>query len=255
MTTATPAPVTVRTDRGLVRATLNRPDADNALRPETLDCLHRALDLAEQDPSCRALVMDSSADRFCTGLDLGYAMDAAGGPDGGADAAYWRLLTRLGESPVVTVSVVDGAATGGGVGLACACDLVLVGDAATFRLTEVLLGLLPGMMLPYLARRVGEQYAFRMALLAQEVTAAEAVRCGLADRHTPRAEDGVRDVLLALRRADRETLSELKVLRHRLFPAAAEGYGGYAGALLGRRLDNPAVRERIARLRRQGMLP
>jgi polyketide biosynthesis enoyl-CoA hydratase PksH len=251
VTTAVPASVAVRRQPGLVRVTLDRPEGGNALRPDTIEALEHALDLAEQDGSCRGLVLDSAAGIFCAGLDLADATDPAGWRDGGAEPAYRQLLRRLRESAVVTISVVDGAAYGGGVGLACACDIVLVGDDATFRLTEVLLGLLPGMMLPYVARRTGEQYAYRMALLAQEVGAAEAVRCGLADANAPLAQDAVRHVVMALRRADRDTLGELKELRRRLFPAIDDG----AADLPGRGLDDPLVQERIARFRREGILP
>jgi polyketide biosynthesis enoyl-CoA hydratase PksH len=246
--------VAIRRDHGVVWVTLSRPETGNTLRPDMLDEVHRAIDLAESDVSCRALVLDSSGDRFCTGLDLAHAQQSRAWHDGGADTAYWRLLNRLHDTPVVTVAAVDGAAIGGGVGLACSCDLVLAGDAARFRLTELLLGLLPGMVMPFLARRVGEQYAFRMALLAPDVEAEEAARRGLADTHVPRAADGVRRVLASLRPTDRGTLSDLKTMRRLLFPVSAE-YGLYAGRLLGHRLDDPEVADRIARLRREGMLP
>jgi polyketide biosynthesis enoyl-CoA hydratase PksH len=244
----------VSQERGLVRATLRRSDAGNALRPEVLQELQEALETAEQDPACRALVIDADGDRFCTGLDLGYAQLPESWHDGGADALYWRLINRLRDSPVVTVALVDGPAIGGGAGLACACDLVVAGAAASFRLTEVFLGLLPAMIMPCLARRVGEQQVFRMALLAEEVGAAEAVRTGLADIAAVRAGEALPPILAGLRRTDRDTIGELKACRRMLFPTSHE-YGLYASRLLGRRLDHPAVRDRIGRLRAAGMLP
>jgi polyketide biosynthesis enoyl-CoA hydratase PksH len=247
-----PQVVAVRRERTFVRATLARPDAGNALRPDLIAGVNAAIDLAEREPACRALVLDSSSDRFCVGLDLDAATGSGEGHGGGG--AFRRLLARLSGTPVVTVAVVDGATIGGGVGVAAACDLVVAGDGATFRLTEVLLGLLPGMMMPPLARRVGEQSAYRLAALADEIGAAEAVRLGLADLHTPRAVDGLRQVLVSLGRTDRATLSELKALRRWLFRPAPEDYGQYAGKLLRRRLDDPAVRLRIDRLRDEGIL-
>jgi polyketide biosynthesis enoyl-CoA hydratase PksH len=243
----------VSRERGLVRATLARPEAGNALRPEVLSALESALDTAERDPGCRALVIDADGDRFCTGLDLGYAQLAECWHDG-ADAQFWRLTGALRDSPVVTVALVDGPAIGGGAGLACACDLVVAGAAASFRLTEVFLGLLPAMIMPSLARRVGEQQVFRMALLAQDIGAAEAVRTGLADIAAERARDALSPILADLRRTDRDTVGELKACRRMLFPASPE-YGLYASRLLGRRLDDPAVQHRIGRLRAAGMLP
>jgi polyketide biosynthesis enoyl-CoA hydratase PksH len=231
---------------------MDRPAAGNALTMGLVEALISAVDLAEADPSCRALVLDSSADSFCLGLELARGAGSADRPDG---AVFWRMLNRLRTASVVTVAVVDGPAIGGGVGLACACDLVVVGDAASFRLTELLLGLVPGLMFPFLAARVGEQYAHRMALLAETVRAGEALRAGLADVHVPDAPDGARQILVALRRTDRVTLAEFKALRRRLSPLADDRYGRHAAQLLRRRLDDPTVQNRIARLGREGMLP
>jgi polyketide biosynthesis enoyl-CoA hydratase PksH len=246
-------PVLIQQESTLVRAVLNRPDEGNTLRPEIIQALHEAVDAAERDPSCRALVIESSGAQFCLGLDLAYARLAEEWHEGGAQDQYWRLINRLRTAPVVTVAVVDGPAVGGGVGLACACDFVVVGSAATFRLTEVLLGLLPGMIMPGIARRIGEQRVFRMAMLTELLDADEAIRIGLADLAAERGADALRGVLVAVRRLDRDTVAALKSCRDTLFPTSDE-YGEYAGRLLGRRLDDPAVRQRIDRLRLEGML-
>ncbi|RSS79969.1 enoyl-CoA hydratase/isomerase family protein, partial [Streptomyces sp. WAC02707] len=165
-----------------------------------------------------------------------------------------ELLNRLRETPVVTIAAVDGPATGGGVGLAAACDLAVTGPGASFRLTEVLLGLLPGMIMPFIGRRTGEQTLLRMATLAETVDPHQALRWGLTDIHQDDVATAVRQALTAISRSDRGTLAELKTARRMLFPEAAE-YGLYAQQLLDTRLSDKTVRTRIGSLWTQGLLP
>ncbi|NJQ14426.1 enoyl-CoA hydratase/isomerase family protein [Streptomyces bohaiensis] len=238
---STCGPLTVHEGDGFLRATLSRPERRNALDGPLLTLLHAALDRAEALADCRVLILDASGEAFCGGMDLGTAV----GPD--SAAPYWRLLERLATTDLVTVSLVDGEATGGGVGLAAACDLVLTGRDARFRLTEVLLGLVPAMALPFVARRTGQHRAFTAALLAEPLDGPAALAAGLADRHGVVAEELLRPLLVSLRRVDRATTGALK--RHRAlvhpFPA---GTGTAAADLLAERLADPAAVERLRRV-------
>lgn len=237
---------------GHVRVRLQRPDARNTLRPAVTDALHNALTEAEQDPECRLFVISSTGADFCAGMDLSWAELPAAWRDGG-EVSYTSLLGRLYESPLVTAAVLEGPATGGGVGLAAACDLAFAAPTVSFRLTELFLGLLPGIIFPCVARRIGQHRAFRMALLAESIHADEALRVGLVDVIAEHPEELVRSTLLALRRTNRRTVSELKVSQQLLFAHEDRRYGMYAGRLLGRSLDDPEVIERIRRWRSEGM--
>ena len=86
----------------------------------------------------------------------------------------WELLTELGDSRLVTVAVVEGRAVGGGVGLAAACDFVFAGPEAAFRLTELLFGLVPALVMPFVVARTGEHRMLRMAVLAEPYDASAA---------------------------------------------------------------------------------
>jgi polyketide biosynthesis enoyl-CoA hydratase PksH len=244
--------VTVQTGPGHLRAVLTRPGGGNALSPDVVSALHSALDEAEHTEQCRAFVVAARGESFCTGLDLADAGLVKGWENGEAHR-YRDLTSRLRASPLVTIALVDGAAAGGGVGLAAACDLVLVSSRARFRLTEVFFGLLPAMILPCIARRVGEPRAFRMALLAEDVGAQEAVGIGLADDLAEQLEPRLRRTLAALGRTDALTVAELKTSRNLLFPEDSR-YAVHAQRLLGRRLSDPFVQERLGRLREEGML-
>jgi polyketide biosynthesis enoyl-CoA hydratase PksH len=241
--------VSVTRGRGLLRATLDRPERRNPIDAVLLADLAAALDEAVGTPDCRVFVLAATGEDFCVGTDLsGGVPDAAELPaDGAGELPYWRLLDRLTRTDLVTVAVVDGAATAGGVGLAAACDLVLAGPRARFRLTEALVGLVPAMALPFVSRRIGEQRAFTATLLAQEFDATAAVGCGLADLTAEHAEALLRRVLAGLGRIDRSTAGALKAYRSRLFPRDRE-LGLDASAVLLDRLADPDVRRLLARL-------
>lgn len=255
------------TGPGYLIARLDRPDRRNTIDAALLAALHGVLDRAEADPTCRTFVLAATGADFCAGMELtlpspdsdtpaGWGPGGPAGWNAGGQAGelpYWRLLRRLATCELITVAIVDGRATAGGVGLAAACDLVLAGAAARFRLTEVLLGLLPAMALPFVARRTGEQCAFRLALTAADLDAVEAERVGLADRVGPSAEDLLRPTLVSARRLERAIVGALKRYRDQAFPAVGQA-GPVAQRAFLDRLADPVVTRRLAELREGGLL-
>jgi polyketide biosynthesis enoyl-CoA hydratase PksH len=223
----------------------------NPLGDALISELSAAVADAAADPDCRAALISAAGPSFCSGLDLGrvprswYADPAAVPP--------WRLFCLLRDAPLVTVALVDGAATGGGVALAAACDLVAAGQHASFRFTELLLGLIPAMALPFVADRVGFQAAWRMALTAVPVGPGEAARIGLADLEYPDARAGAREILTMLRRTTPDTIRAVKLLRERLYPRP-DRMAGEAGAATIERLVDEKVIARIDLLRACGVL-
>ncbi|MFI1018586.1 enoyl-CoA hydratase-related protein [Streptomyces sp. NPDC020965] len=191
----------------VIRLTLGRPETRNCLDTDTVRELLSALDTAERAPGASVLVIDADGDDFCSGMDLS-----------NPSPAQWRplledievLLSRLRGSALVTVALVQGAATGGGVGLAAVCDLVVAGPLAEFRMTEVLIGMVPALILPLVGARVGLRRAYGLALLAQPVTGPEAVRIGLADVCGDEPERELALVLRRLRAADDSAMRSLK---------------------------------------------
>lgn len=151
-----------------------------ALTLQVLTELEALLRRADADPHCRAVVIDSEGAEFCRGMDL-HGL-ARGAPYDEAIATYARCLGLLRAIRPATVCVISSAATGGGVGLVAACDLVIAGTSATFVLPELLLGLLPAVVLPVLCERVGAGRARRLCLTGEVVHAAEALAMGLVDQ-------------------------------------------------------------------------
>ena len=117
---------------------------------------------------------------FCTGMDLDEACNGSGDVHV-ALTAYASCLDALRRAPRPTVALVDGETSGGGVGLAAACDVVLATPRATFALPETMFGLLPSLVLPVLVERVPPQRARLLALSGASIDAKAALAIGLVD--------------------------------------------------------------------------
>lgn len=239
--------VTVTHRPGQLRATLTGP----VLGEDVVKALIAALEEAERTPRVRAFVIASDGPAFCTGMPL--SGDRSTGDVLGGLASAHDLFTGLARSPLVTVALVDGQVTGGGVALVAACDQVVAGPQATFRITELLVGLLPAVLLPVVAERVGHQRAFSLALTAQQLDAAAAVGIGLADRAAPEPEA---ELTRIMRESGRTTPSAVAALK-RYRNALRSGPGSLEQAVeaMRERLEDPAARARMSLLAEQGLLP
>lgn len=184
-------------------ATLNRPQTRNALSPEMVDELARVLDVAESDDAVRALVLRGGGGFFCAGGNVGSfraRLDAAAeqphaNPIAARNRVFGRFMQRLAALPVPVLAVVEGAAMGGGMGLACGADIVLATADARFALSETSLGIIPAQIAPFVVARVGQRVAARMGLSGERVSGEVALRLGLVDEL---ADDGeALDALLA----------------------------------------------------------
>ncbi|WP_405550879.1 enoyl-CoA hydratase-related protein (plasmid) [Streptomyces globisporus] len=242
-------PLTVTLDLpGCVRARLTDP----VLSRETVTELGRALTEAEATAGIRTFVIESTGAAFCTGMPLTGGRTPSDVLEGVAQAR--GLLTGLARSPLVTVAVVDGRVTGGGVALAGACDQVIVGSSATFRITELLVGLLPAILLPVVARRVGEHRAFTWALTAARLDARTATASGLADRMAEDTEAELRSLLREQQRTDPAAVRALKRYRDQIRRPESVTEE-LALCAFGERLADPAARSRLNLLAEQGLLP
>jgi methylglutaconyl-CoA hydratase len=161
---------------------LNRPDVHNAFDPEMVDALTATLRKLESTPRVRAIVLTGAGKNFCAGADIEHMKRSArfsreqNLENARATALMLHTLYTL-EKP--TVACVRGAARGGGVGLVAACDIAIAERGATFRLSEVKLGIIPAMISPYVISAMGRRQAHRYMLSGEEFDSAEAFRTGL----------------------------------------------------------------------------
>ena len=234
--------------------------------PQSLDArsvasLACAIEAAMQDDSVGAVVLQGSENVFCRGLDLDELVGAETENGRPLDAQpvidYCRCLSALRFSDKPTVAVVQGEALGGGVGLVAACDIVIAAAGSKFGLPEVLFGLAPAMVLPFLLERVARPTARIWALTATARSAEEAKLAGLVDMVVPDAELGKesRRQLKSLRRAMRQGVKTIKHLTS-VVPSL-----DLAAALeLGRQstlasLRDPQTIAGIRRYKSEGILP
>jgi 2-(1,2-epoxy-1,2-dihydrophenyl)acetyl-CoA isomerase len=175
--------VRVEQREGWRKLVLNRPDKLNAANEPMLTALLAALDAAEADRTCRALLLTGEGRGFCAGQELGPAM--APGADGPPDLAevaelHHRVVRRLRAVPLPVVCAVNGVAAGAGASYALACDIVLAGRSARFIQAFVKIGLVPDSGASFfLPRLVGEARARALAMLGEPVDAARAEAWGM----------------------------------------------------------------------------
>lgn len=238
--------VVIGEERHVLRVTLNRPERHNGINGELLAGLHAALDRAEHSPACRVVVLQGAGGVFSTGMDFTEASRDEAGEEIAAHGGerFYGLLKRFSSCSRVIVSVVDGRAVGGGVGLVSASDLVFATPRSSFALPEALWGLLPACVLPFLIRRTGFQPAYAMTLSTLPVQAAEAARSGLVDELTDDTELAVRRLGNRLARLDTSTVRETKDYFRRLW-IVDDATERTAVAEFARMMSSPVVRGRI----------
>ena len=174
--------VIARDARGVVRLTLNRPDARNALsRAVNLRLRAIAEDLGA-DPTVRAVVITGAGDQaFCAGADLKERRGVAAADTGPFVDAIAGGIDAIAALRVPTIAAMNGSAFGGGLELALACDFRVMVDNAEVGLTEVRLGIMPGAGgTQRLPRLVGEAHAKELILLGRRISARRAHEIGLA---------------------------------------------------------------------------
>lgn len=174
-----------REPRGVVRFTLNRPDAHNALSPELTEALESATDALAHDASLRAVLLTGAGASFCAGGDIKAMRAMVAGTRAermARSARFARLLAALRSLPVPVLARVNGPAYAGGAGLVSVADIAIAAEGARFGFTEPRIGIAPANISPYVLARVGASAARRLFLSAQRFDAAEGLRLGLYDR-------------------------------------------------------------------------
>jgi len=167
---------------------LNRPESRNALNEEITTELHNTLQVVQDDRSVRGITLRGRGGVFCAGGDLkAFKSDFQGGAEShqlvaAASRRAGELFRLVNEMPQVVVILVEGAAIAGGLGLACAGDLVVVTRESQFALTETTLGIAPAQIAPFVVQRLGLSAARRLMLTAARFDGEEAQRIGLADQ-------------------------------------------------------------------------
>ncbi len=170
-------------DEGPVRTLwLNRPEVHNALDEQLIAGLTAAMQDAGRDAGVRVVVLAGRGRSFCAGGDLNWMQRAArnGEAENLADARRLAALFQAVRSaPKPVIARVQGNALAGGTGLVAACDIAIADTTARFGVTEVRIGLVPGVISPYLVAAIGARAASRFFLTGERFAADEGHRLGL----------------------------------------------------------------------------
>ena len=207
---------------GVKRIVLARPDVRNAFDETMIRELSDAIDRLVYTPDTdqlRVLLLSGEGKVFSAGADIGYMKRLAeqGEKESFEDSkALAGLFYRLADFPTPVVAAVQGAAIGGGLGLTVCADYVLAEESAVFATSEVRLGIVPGVISPYILRKVSLGNAGPMMLTGKRMDAREAARMGLVQNIVPAGEleealgEVLEDFLLAGPEAARRTKELLK---------------------------------------------
>jgi enoyl-CoA hydratase/carnithine racemase len=174
------------TDALVATITLNRPERKNALSSEMVNELLYALEGAMRDENVRVVVIGANGKAFSAGGDLGQ-MSGGGGPASELPVKgdYADLLLALARAIKPVVAKVNGPAMGGGFGLVTACTMAVMSSDAQLGTPEINVGLWPMMIMAILARTMPRRPLLEMMLLAQKLSADDALRLGLVNRVVP----------------------------------------------------------------------
>ena len=177
--------------------TLNQPDARNAFTPELMVAFKEVIAELAADSSLRAVVVTGAGKGFSAGAHFNTLPSLFAGEDGprgtlGVHAAIERLyatFTGLGDLEVPTIAAVNGAAVGGGLGIALQCDLRLVAEDAKIGVNFARIGIHPGMgITERLIDAVGSQAAAELLFTGRLIRGKEAAAMGLFRRALPKDE-------------------------------------------------------------------
>ncbi len=221
---------------------LNRPEVHNALDPEMVTELTEAMKALEADAKVRAIVIAGAGPSFCSGGDINQMKKSAKytSEQNFADAhLIAEMFYTLDTLQKPTIACIRGAVRGGGLALVAAADIAVAARTATFRLSEVKLGIVPALVSPFVIRAIGERMARRYMLSGEEFDAAEAYRIALVHDVV---EDGELDA------AVRRLLANLHTSGPRAIPAAKKLIADVARAPLNKETVAETAR-RIADIR------
>ncbi len=179
------AEVETTQDGGVLKITLNRPEVLNAFNAAMHAELVAALKAA-RDSSVRAVVVTGAGRGFCVGQDLNEFREAAGDIADRLRSTYHPTILAVRELEKPVLAAVNGPAAGAGLSFACACDLRIAAESATFVPAFINIGLIPDSGGTFFVRRLlGTARAFEWMTSGRRLGAAEALDWGLVSEVVP----------------------------------------------------------------------
>lgn len=188
----------------------DRAEANNTINAQFIAECNDVLSACEE--SATIVVLSGSPEVFCLGADFNAIAGASKQTHDQehSPGPLYDLWLRLATGPFVTISHVRGKANAGGLGFVAASDIVLADESAQLSLSELLFGLYPACVLPFLIRRIGFQKSHYLTLMTQPLSAKQACEWGLVDAYEPLSEALLRRHLGRLRRLPKIAIRQYK---------------------------------------------
>lgn len=184
--------IVLKTDKsGVANVTMNRPDVHNAFNALMIEELTDCFKKLNDNKKIHVIVLQANGKSFSAGADINWmkGMAQATESENKTDSEKLATLMRtINFNAKATIAKIQGLALGGGVGLACCCDMVVAEDGAKFGLTEAKLGLVPAVISPYVIDAVGTRKARRYFQTAEIFNADKAKELGIVSEVLPEAE-------------------------------------------------------------------
>jgi polyketide biosynthesis enoyl-CoA hydratase PksH len=234
---------------------IHRPETNNTINDRLIEEFARVLDLCEEQ--IKIIVVEGSPEVFCFGADfkaLQQGFESSSARQAVNPEPMYHLWSRLAAGPYITIAHVRGQANAGGIGFVAACDVVICDERATFSLSELLFGLMPACVLPFLIRRMGFSKAHYMTLMTEPIGAKAAQEWGLVDDVAADSANLLRKKLLRLRRLSKAAVRRYKRYMDALDDSLAAGKAKALAANI-EVFSDQANLEKISRYVRTGQFP
>lgn len=161
---------------------MNRPEKRNALNPELVFELKKAIRNFLDSSECKVMVLEAEGEAFCAGADLEYLIKLQNNSfeenlvDSKNLAELFELI-YLSRKPII--ASIQGHALAGGCGLASICDISIASSEAKFGYTEVKIGFVPAIVSVFLIKKIGEAACRNLLLTGNLIQAESAMKLGL----------------------------------------------------------------------------
>ena len=171
--------------QGVGTITLDSPHNRNALSRQVVADLDRQMTAALDDPGVRVIVLTGTGPAFCSGADLKERRAPEPASTSSRPGGVVPILTAMWHAAKPIVGRINGAARAGGLGLVAACDIAVAPETATFGLSEVRIGVVPGTIAVVLVPKIGQSRAMELCLTGDVFDGRTAVAYGLLNAAAP----------------------------------------------------------------------
>ena len=236
--------------RNIATLTLNRPEVHNAVSLEMIRETRKVISKQNSNPELRGVILTGAGKTFCAGMDLRWMQKISTQNRANRISEATELSEMLNELDRLNkplIGKINGHSFGGAIGLISCCDFAVVAEDAEFSLTEVLLGLLPATISPFVIRQIGAANARRIMLNAHRFSAKEAVRIGLVAKavSSQSLEEEIEKEIIELLHCAPEAVSSTKVLISEVLGKEPQAVREYTIEKLANAWETESVKEGI----------